>query len=134
MCSLVLTLPSDKVAGHEVLNANGIWIPAPPKNYAYIVNTGNYMEVLSNARLPATVHRVFGGYKCERLSLPFFFSPDPWSVIVPHPSLIPAGEQPKFEPQKISTRTVKGMMYSRPNHPFLKKIEGSWLEGRGFNL
>jgi len=121
-------LLQDKIAGLEVLNANGIWIPAPPKNYAYIVNTGSYMEVLSNARFTATVHRAFGNYECERLSLPFFFSPDPSSVIVPHPSLIPAGEQPKFEPQNISTRTVKGMMYNRPNHPFLNKLKGLGLK------
>jgi len=35
-------------AGLEVLNHNGIWIPVRPLPYDYVINIGNYLEVLSN--------------------------------------------------------------------------------------
>lgn len=116
-------LKTDQVGGLEVLNGNGIWIPALPKEHTYVLNTGSYMEVLSNSRFPATVHRVFGNSKCERFSLPFFFNPDPNSTIIPHPKLLAQEEKPEFEPQDVGRRTFKGMMSNRPNHPFLKKLK-----------
>lgn len=95
--------------------------------HAYVVNTGSYMEVLSNGRFPATVHRAFGNPHCERFSLPFFYNPNPNSVIAPHPSLLAKGEKAKFEPQDISRRTVKGIMGNRKNHPFLAKLKALGL-------
>ncbi|KAL3459106.1 Clavaminate synthase-like protein [Aspergillus heterothallicus] len=115
-------LCQDQVGGLEVLNANGIWVPAPPKEHAYIVNTGNYMEVLSNGRFPATVHRAFGNPKCERFSVPFFFNPDPSAIIMPHPKLLKNGEKSAFEPHDISRRTMKGILDNRPQHPFSRKL------------
>jgi isopenicillin N synthase-like dioxygenase len=111
------------VGGLEVLNGNGIWVPVPPREHAYVVNTGSYLEVLSNSRFPATVHSAFGNSRCERFSLPFFFNPDPTSSIAPHPKLMASGEKPKFESQDVGRRTFKGMMTNRPNHPFLKKLK-----------
>ncbi|EOO03324.1 putative 2og-fe oxygenase protein [Phaeoacremonium minimum UCRPA7] len=121
-------LYQDQVGGLEVLNANGIWVPAPPKEHAYIVNTGSYMEVLSNGRFPATVHRAFGNPSCERYSLPFFFNPDPDITIAPHPKLLVAGIKPAFEPQNVSRRQIKGLMTNRPDHPFFKKLRALGLK------
>ncbi|KAH8658227.1 hypothetical protein BX600DRAFT_514734 [Xylariales sp. PMI_506] len=127
-------LCQDQVGGLEVLNANGIWVPAPPRKHTYVVNTGSYMEVISNGRFPATVHQAFGNERCERFSLPFFFNPDPSVVIAPHPKLLLAavggGEaegKPQFEPQHIGRRTMKGIMTNRPTHPFLSKLKGLGL-------
>ncbi|KAI1370067.1 hypothetical protein F4677DRAFT_451767 [Hypoxylon crocopeplum] len=129
-------LYQDQVGGLEVLNANGIWVPAPPKQHAYVVNTGSYMEVLSNGRFPATVHRAFGNTSCERFSLPFFFNPDPNSIIAPHPKLVAEGDRPAFEPQNVSRRQIKGLMTNRPDHPFFKKLREIGLkdEDLTFNL
>jgi isopenicillin N synthase-like dioxygenase len=116
-------LYQDQVGGLEVLNANGNWIPAPPKEHAYVVNTGSYMEVLSNKRFTATVHRAFGNPLCERFSLPFFFNPDPTSIITPHPKLLVDGIEPLFKPQHVGSLTIKGMTSNRPFHPFLRKLK-----------
>ncbi|KAH8900423.1 Clavaminate synthase-like protein [Thozetella sp. PMI_491] len=116
-------LYQDDVGGLEVLNANGIWVPAPPKKHAYVVNTGSYMEVLSNGRFPATVHRAFGNPNRERFSLPFFFNPYPFATIQPHPKLLASGKKSAFEPQDVSRRTVKGITSNRLDHPFWKKVE-----------
>jgi isopenicillin N synthase-like dioxygenase len=125
-------LLQNKVAGLEVLNANGIWIPAPPKDHTFIVNTGSYMEVLSNSRFPSTVHRVFSNPGIERFSLPFFFSPDPSATIVPHPTLLQKGEKPKWEPFVIGQRHVIGMMYRRPEHPFVEKMNSLGLNEKDY--
>lgn len=106
---------ADKVAGLEVLNANGRWIPCPPKGHAYLVNTGNYLEILSNSRFPSTVHRVFSDSSILRFSLPFFLSPDTSVTIVLHPKLVRPGEPLKYKPHVISARHVKGMMYASPS-------------------
>ncbi|KIW00360.1 uncharacterized protein PV09_08073 [Verruconis gallopava] len=121
-------LCQDDVGGLEVLNANGKWIPAPPKKHAYVVNTGSYMEVLSNKRFSATVHRAFGNANSERYSLPFFFNPDPASIVVPHPKLLAKGEKPLLEPQHIGRLSLKGMTTNRPNHPFLRKLKELGLD------
>ncbi|RDW84679.1 hypothetical protein BP6252_02269 [Coleophoma cylindrospora] len=125
-------LLQNKVPGLEVLNANGVWVPCPPMDHAYVINTGNYLEVLSNSRFPSTVHRVFSDSSVPRFSLPFFLSPDPSAVIVPHPRLVPAGEIPKHEPHDIGARHVKGMMYARPEHPYVKKLAALGLAEKDY--
>ena len=120
------------MAGLEVLNANGIWIPCPPKDHSYVINTGNYLEVLSNSRFPSTVHRVFSTACVERFSLPFFFTPDPSATVIPHPKLISPGEPSKYEPHFIGARHVKGMMAARPEHPFVKKMREMGLEEKDY--
>lgn len=49
---------AEGIPGLEVLNDNGIYVPAPPIEHSFIVNTGAYFELLSNSIFPATVHRV----------------------------------------------------------------------------
>lgn len=131
---LSLTSPPDDVGGLEVLNANGVWVPAPPREHAYVVNTGSYMEVLSNGRFPATVHRAFGNPRCDRFSLPFFYNPDPDVLVAPHPKLLATVETteisrtaPTFSPQDVSRRQIKGLMSNRPNHPFFTKLRALGL-------
>ena len=51
----------------QVLNPNSEWIPAPPIDYAFVINTGNYMENWSNGRFPSTVHRVYNEVCFEHL-------------------------------------------------------------------
>lgn len=81
------------------------------------------MEVLSNGRFPATVHRAFGNAKCERFSLPFFFNPDPDAIVVPHPQLLNAtGGKALYAPQDISRRQIKALLSNRPLHPFFQQL------------
>ncbi len=68
----VTLLMQHEVAGLEVLNANGVWVPAPPIPGAFVVNTGNYVEAWTNGKWAATVHRVYGRMDRPRYSLPFF--------------------------------------------------------------
>ncbi|KAL6242317.1 hypothetical protein RBB50_010865 [Rhinocladiella similis] len=121
---ITLLLQND-VPGLEVLNANGIWVPAPPMPYTFVVNTGNYVEAWTNGRWPATVHRVYGKIDKPRFSLPFFVSPSPDVVVKPLRELFEDGEKPKYEERNVGQRQVKGQIGSRPNHPMtmlLRKV------------
>lgn len=115
----VTLLLQNAIAGLEVLNANGIWIPAPPKPYTFVVNTGNYVEAWTNGRWPATVHRVFARVNRPRYSIAFFLAPSTDVVLSPLRELLDEGEVPQYPAQNIGQRQVKGIFASRPEHPIV---------------
>ena len=56
---LFTLLPAQKVDGLQVYNqANGKWIRLNPEPGSIILNTGDYMQRITNDRLPSTTHRV----------------------------------------------------------------------------
>ena len=56
---LFTILPAQEVEGLQVLNReNGKWIRLNPKPGTIILNTGDYMQRITNDRLPSTTHRV----------------------------------------------------------------------------
>ncbi|KUJ16331.1 Clavaminate synthase-like protein [Mollisia scopiformis] len=125
--TLTLLLQND-VAGLEVLNANGIWIPAPPIPHSFVVNTGNYVEAWTNGRWPATVHRVHASLDKPRFSLPFFLSPSCDVVLSPLQELLKENETPRYEEQNIGQRHVKAMLGTRPSHPMTKRLREALKE------
>ncbi|KAF2490626.1 2OG-Fe-II oxygenase [Lophium mytilinum] len=66
----------ENVAALQVLNANGIWIDAPPQPRTYVVNVGDFLSRITNNKFKSTVHRVLNKSGEERYSMPFFFSPN----------------------------------------------------------
>lgn len=56
---LFTILPAQSVDGLQVFNrANGKWIRLNPEPGTIILNTGDYMQRITNDRLPSTTHRV----------------------------------------------------------------------------
>ncbi len=56
---LFTILPAQEVEGLQVLNReNGKWIRLNPEPGTIILNTGDYMQRITNDRLPSTTHRV----------------------------------------------------------------------------
>jgi len=56
---LFTLLPAQEVEGLQVLNReNGKWIRLNPPQGSIILNTGDYMQRITNDRLPSTTHRV----------------------------------------------------------------------------
>jgi isopenicillin N synthase-like dioxygenase len=66
----------EKIAALQVLNANGIWIDAPPRPRSYVVNVGDFLSLITDNMFKSTVHRVLNKSGEERYSIPFFFSPN----------------------------------------------------------
>jgi isopenicillin N synthase-like dioxygenase len=95
------TLLRSTAPGLEVMNESGMWIDAPPRPDAYVVNIGDMLELWTNGSFVATSHRVRKVHE-ERYSFPLFFAVDYHTRISPmarlvapdraaHPGLI-AGE------------------------------------------
>jgi isopenicillin N synthase-like dioxygenase len=59
----------------EVLNANGIWVPAPPKPNNFVVNIGDFLLRIKNNQFQSTVHRVVNMSGERRHSIPFTSRP-----------------------------------------------------------
>ncbi len=68
--------------GLQVMNAEDVWIEAPPIPGAFIVNIGDIFETWSGGQFKSTQHRVVNTGK-ERYSMPLFFGLDYHAVAEP---------------------------------------------------
>ena len=88
---LITLLYQDEVGGLEVRGANNTWVPATPIKDAILINAGDFLEIYTNGKLPATVHRVVIPpeeikRKTSRQSIVFFVHPDHETEIYPLPN------------------------------------------------
>jgi isopenicillin N synthase-like dioxygenase len=80
-------LIQDEVGGLQV-HRDGYWYDIPPVPGAIVINTGDMMQVWSNDRYHAPVHRVLAMEERDRYSLPFFFNPAANARVSPLPTVI----------------------------------------------
>lgn len=85
---LITLLLQDETGGLQTQLRNGSWIDVPPNPAAVVVNLGDALQVLSNDRYRAAVHRVLPMSRGRaRYSTPFFLNPMPDAMLAPIPSL-----------------------------------------------
>jgi isopenicillin N synthase-like dioxygenase len=70
----ITLLLQDRQPGLEVYR-DGVWHLVEPTDDAIVVNIGDIVQVWSNDRYQAALHRVIANAEAERFSVPFFFSP-----------------------------------------------------------
>lgn len=75
-------LATDGVPGLEVQGRDGGWIAVEAAPGDFVINFGEMLEMWSNRRVKATLHRVVGS-KAERISVPLFFNPSPEVNVAP---------------------------------------------------
>ncbi|MFK7762079.1 MAG: isopenicillin N synthase family dioxygenase [Roseobacter sp.] len=68
--------------GLQVMNADDVWIEAPPIPGCFIVNIGDIFETWSGGQFKSTQHRV-NNIGRERYSFPLFFGLDYHAVVEP---------------------------------------------------
>ena len=95
---LITLLYQDEIGGLEVKGCNSTWVPATPVNDAIVVNAGDFLEIYTNGKLPATVHRVVVPEeevkrKTCRQSIVFFVHPDHETTIQPLPRFVHAKDE-----------------------------------------
>jgi len=88
-------LLQDEVGGLQVEH-DGEWIDVSPTPGALVVNTGDMMQVWSNDRYRAAVHRVAPRERASRMSLPYFFNPSYDTDYAPLDGSIVAGGAPNY--------------------------------------
>lgn len=83
-------LVQDSVDGLQVWHGDQ-WITVKAIDDAFIVNIGDLVEVWSNGRFRAPLHRVLANSISERFSAPFFYNPSTGTDVVPL-----VGTRPEF--------------------------------------
>jgi len=80
----VLTLLiQDDTGGLQALDHSGEWIDVPPRPGTIVVNLGDVMQVWTNDRYRAAVHRVVPMTNTDRYSIPLFFNPAATAIVEP---------------------------------------------------
>jgi len=101
---LLTVLAQHDVAGLQVYTgqSDGLerddpcWVPVEPLPGALLVNIGDMMQVVSNGRFRAPLHRVLANARATRMSAPFFYNPGHDCTF--HPAGCGAGELPVYRP------------------------------------
>ena len=75
---------------------DGQWIDVDPIPGALVINTGDMMQVWSNDRYLAALHRVAPRRSDARYSVPYFFNPSYATDYAPLPGSIAAGDVPHY--------------------------------------
>ncbi len=88
-------LLQDEQPGLEVLH-DGTWQLVEPRSDALVVNIGDIVQVWSNDRYRAALHRGLVSPDVERYSAPFFFNPAYSTEYAPLPSTIDAAHPPRY--------------------------------------
>ena len=88
-------LLQDDVGGLQVEH-RGQWIDVEPTPGALVVNTGDMMQVWSNDRYQAALHRVAPRTNRARFSLPYFFNPSYDTDYAPLPGSVATGDEPHY--------------------------------------
>jgi isopenicillin N synthase-like dioxygenase len=100
--------------GLEVMNGAGVWIDAPPREGAFVVNIGDTMEMWTNGLLTATSHRVRKVSE-ERYSFPLFFACDYDVEVTPLPQFVTEDRPSRYRPVKagehLYAQTVQTFHY-----------------------
>ncbi len=80
-------LLQDDVGGLQVYR-DGYWHDIPSVPGAFVINTGDMMQVWSNDIYQAALHRVLAMDDRDRYSIPFFFNPAASTEVSPLPSVV----------------------------------------------
>jgi isopenicillin N synthase-like dioxygenase len=88
-------LLQDEVPGLEI-RLDGEWVPVEPRPGTLVVNTGDIVQVWSNDRYTAPLHRVVSSRDRDRYSLPFFFNPRYACNYAPLPALLSGADPARY--------------------------------------
>lgn len=88
-------LLQDDVGGLQA-GVDGQWIDVEPIDGAIVVNTGDIMQVWSNGRFTAALHRVRPVVDRPRYSIPYFFNPSYDTDYAPIAEAFGEGEKARY--------------------------------------
>jgi len=92
--ALTLLLQDDQ-PGLEVYR-DGEWHLVEPRRDALVINIGDMVQVWSNDRYRAALHRVLANPNAERYSVPFFLSPSYETDYAPLPTTVDKSHPPHY--------------------------------------
>ncbi len=81
-------LPTNPVAGLEIQDPSGQWLPVSQEPESFVVNAGDMLRRWTNDRFLSTRHRVRSDGSVDRYAIPFFFDPRVDTIIDPVASCV----------------------------------------------
>jgi isopenicillin N synthase-like dioxygenase len=93
----VTLLLQDKVGGLQI-HHDGVWLDVPPIPGTLVINIGDIVQVWSNDRYRAPLHRVIASSRQDRYSIPFFLNPVYSAQYAPLAAQTGAGRPPMYRP------------------------------------
>lgn len=100
--------------GLQVMNADDVWIEAPPIPGTFVVNIGDIFETWSGGQFKSTQHRVINSGR-ERYSMPLFFGLDYHAVVEPLEKFRTPEAVARYPPmaagEHLMRMTTKGFRY-----------------------
>jgi isopenicillin N synthase-like dioxygenase len=93
---VITLLLQDDTGGLQTRTADGNWLDVEPHADTIVVNLGDVMQVWTNDRYRAAVHRVVPMTTTDRMSIPHFVNPALDAIVAPIPEL--AGASPRYSP------------------------------------
>ncbi|EEY58230.1 naringenin,2-oxoglutarate 3-dioxygenase, putative [Phytophthora infestans T30-4] len=95
--ALTILLQDDEVASLQVLHRiSQTWVDVPPRKGADTINIGDMVQVWSNDKFVAPLHRVVASDKAGRFSAPFFYNPS--NHVTVEPIVVQEGEVANYRP------------------------------------
>jgi isopenicillin N synthase-like dioxygenase len=92
--------------GLQVMNAEDVWVEAPPIPGCFVVNIGDIFETWSGGQFKSTQHRVNNIGK-ERYSMPLFFGLDYHTVVQPLEKFRTPETLEKYPPMKAGDHLMR---------------------------
>lgn len=99
--SFITLLAQNPVPGLQIRNQAGEWIDAAVVPGTFVVNTGDTLNRWTNGRFLSTPHRAFNKADASRYAIPFFFHPNPDTLIECLPGCCDANHPPRFPAQTM---------------------------------
>jgi isopenicillin N synthase-like dioxygenase len=99
--SFFTLLAQNPVPGLQIRTQDGEWIDAPVLPGTFVVNTGDVLNRWTNGRFLSTPHRAFNKEPRPRYAIPYFFHPNPDTLIEALPSCTDAENPPRFPAQTV---------------------------------
>ncbi len=93
-------LTQDDAGGLQARNCAGEWIDVPPVDGAFVINIGDMFAMWTNDLYSSNLHRAMNTGGQERLSIAFFTSPNPDTLVQCLPTCQSAANPPRYSPIK----------------------------------
>ncbi|CAI5703867.1 unnamed protein product [Peronospora effusa] len=95
--ALTVLLQDNDVASLQVFHRDlQTWMLVPPRIGTFTINIGDMLQVWSNDKFVAPLHRVLAHKDADRLSAPFFYNPSYKAEVTP--IVAKEGEEPSYRP------------------------------------
>ncbi|AES97739.1 putative flavonol synthase [Medicago truncatula] len=98
MCYITLLIPNE-VEGLQA-SRDGQWYDVKYVPNALIIHVGDQMQILSNGKYKAVLHRTTVNKDETRMSWPVFIEPKPENEVGPHPKFVNQENPPKYKTKK----------------------------------